>query len=211
MMKRIFKISLIVTVVSLLITLVLLPFGVRSMLDTANKWAEYTTYEVEYEQPAEGITQVNVKFTGREWMSCGVEQQSSGENITLSTSGLQLYDITTTSETDGTVLNLTVDFQVKPEFEQLASLARVSNMIQTNLKVPLGVAVSFDESSCQISSYVSQDDQHWVMNGFHDYAQEPLTWNSTIREALYQYAVGAYTRAEFDSAFDRQPPTSWLM
>lgn len=49
------------------------------------------------------------------------------------------------------------------------------------------------------------------MNGFHDYAQEPLTWNSTIREALYQYAVGAYTRAEFDSAFDRQPPTSWLM
>ena len=203
MMKRVFKISLIVTVVSLLITLVLLPFGVRSMLDTANKWAEYTTYEVEYEQPAEGITQVNVKFTGREWMSCGVEQQSSGENITLSTSGLQLYDITTTSETDGTVLNLTVDFQVKPEFEQLASLARVSNMIQTNLKVPLGVAVSFDESSCQISSYVSQDDQHWVMNGFHDYAQEPLTWNSTIREALYQYAVGAYTRAEFDSAFDR--------
>ena len=166
MMKRVFKISLIVTVVSLLITLVLLPFGVRSMLDTANKWAEYTTYEVEYEQPAEGITQVNVKFTGREWMSCGVEQQSSGENITLSTSGLQLYDITTTSETDGTVLNLTVDFQVKPEFEQLASLARVSNMIQTNLKVP-------------------------------------LTWNSTIREALYQYAVGAYTRAEFDSAFDR--------
>ena len=145
MMKRVFKISLIVTVVSLLITLVLLPFGVRSMLDTANKWAEYTTYEVEYEQPAEGITQVNVKFTGREWMSCGVEQQSSGENITLSTSGLQLYDITTTSETDGTVLNLTVDFQVKPEFEQLASLARVSNMIQTNLKVPLGVAVSFDD------------------------------------------------------------------
>ena len=52
MMKRVFKISLIVTVVSLLITLVLLPFGVRSMLDTANKWAEYTTYEVEYEQPA---------------------------------------------------------------------------------------------------------------------------------------------------------------
>ena len=203
MMKRVFKISLIVTVVSLLITLVLLPFGVRSMLDTANKWAEYTTYEVEYEQPAGGVTQVNVKFTGREWMSCGVEQQSSGENITLSTSGLQLYDITTTSETDGTVLNLTVDFQVKPEFEQLASLARVSNMIQTNLKVPLGVAVSFDESSCQISSYVSQDDQHWVMSGFHDYAQEPLTWNSTIREALYQYAVGAYTRAEFDSAFDR--------
>ena len=50
MMKRVFKISLIVTVVSLLITLVLLPFGVRSMLDTANKWAEYTTYEVEYEQ-----------------------------------------------------------------------------------------------------------------------------------------------------------------
>ena len=119
MMKRVFKISLIVTVVSLLITLVLLPFGVRSMLDTANKWAEYTTYEVEYEQPAGGVTQVNVKFTGREWMSCGVEQQSSGENITLSTSGLQLYDITTTSETDGTVLNLTVDFQVKPELNSL--------------------------------------------------------------------------------------------
>lgn len=37
MMKRVFKISLIVTVVSLLITLVLLPFGVRSMLDTANQ------------------------------------------------------------------------------------------------------------------------------------------------------------------------------
>ena len=134
MMKRVFKISLIVTVVSLLITLVLLPFGVRSMLDTANKWAEYTTYEVEYEQPAEGITQVNVKFTGREWMSCGVEQQSSGENITLSTSGLQLYDITTTSETDGTVLNLTVDFQVKPEFE-----LAISDMVVQFAKRNMGV------------------------------------------------------------------------
>ena len=56
-----------------------------------------------------------------------------------------------------------------------------------------------------------QDDQHWVMSGFHDYAQEPLTWNSTIREALYQYAVGAITRAEFDFRLTGLPPTSWLM
>lgn len=203
MMKRIFKISLIVTVISLVITLVLLPFGVSSMLDTANEWAKYTAYEVEYEQPRENITQVNVKFTGMEWVSCRVEQQTSGKDITLSTSGLQLYDITTTSEVNDTVLNLTVDFKVKPEFEKLSSLARVSNMLQTELKVPMGVSVGFDESSCQVTSYTSQSDMHWIMNGFYDYCQEPLAQYSMIRETLYQYAVGTYTRAEYDAAFER--------
>lgn len=152
MMKRIFKISLIVTVVSLLITLVLLPFGVRSMLDTANKWAEYTTYEVEYEQPAEGITQVNDEV----YRILGVDELRRGAaelRVRISPSPPAACSSMTSPplrKSDGTVMNLTVDFQVKPEFEQLASLARVSNMIQTNLKVPLGVAVSFDESSCQI-------------------------------------------------------------
>ena len=37
MIKQIFKTSLIVTVISLVITLVMLPFGVRSMVDTANQ------------------------------------------------------------------------------------------------------------------------------------------------------------------------------
>ena len=203
MMKRIFRISLVVTVISLVVTLVLLPFGVSSMLDTANEWAEYTSYEVEYEQPREDITQVNIKFTGLEWVSCSVEQQTSGKDISLATSGLQLYDITTTSEVNDTVLNLTVDFRVKPEFEKLASLARISNILQTHLKVPLGVSVSFDESSCRVTSYTSQDDMHWIMNGFYDYCQEPLAQYGMIRESLYQYAAGTYTREEFDAAFER--------
>ena len=69
MIKQIFKTSLIVTVISLVITLVMLPFGVRSMVDTANQWAEYASYEVEYQEPAGSVTQVNVKFTGLEWQS----------------------------------------------------------------------------------------------------------------------------------------------
>ena len=72
MIKQIFKTSLIVTVISLVITLVMLPFGVRSMVDTVNQWAEYASYEVEYQEPAGSVTQVNVKFTGLEWQSCGI-------------------------------------------------------------------------------------------------------------------------------------------
>lgn len=203
MIKRIFKISLVVTVISLLITLVLLPFGVRSMVETANQWAEYTAYEVEYQQPSDQVSQVNIKFTGLEWMHTRVERQSSGQEIILATNGLQLYDITTTSEMDGSVLNLTMDFRVKPEFEQFASLARVSNMIQTDLKIPMGVSVTFDESDCQVSSYTSQSDVRWVMNGFYDYCQEPLAQYGMFRETLYQYAAGTFTRAEYDAAFER--------
>ena len=115
------------TVVSLLITLVLLPFGVRSMLDTADKWAEYTTYEVEYRTPGRGDYPGECEdLPDGRWMTAAAWSSRARVRISpYSTSGLQLYDITTTSETDGTVLNLTVDFQVKPEFEQLASLARV--------------------------------------------------------------------------------------
>lgn len=203
MIKQIFKTSLIVTVISLVITLVMLPFGVRSMVDTANQWAEYASYEVEYQEPAGSVTQVNVKFTGLEWQSCGIEQQSSAKDIVLTSSGLQIYDITTTAETEGSVLNLTVDFKVKPEFERYASLARVANMLESDLKVPMGVSVTFDESSCRVSSYTTQSNLHYILNGFHEYAQEPLAQNSMIREAIYQYAIGTYSRAEFDAAFDR--------
>ena len=90
MIKQIFKTSLIVTVISLVITLVMLPFGVRSMVDTANQWAEYASYEVEYQEPAGSVTQVNVKFTGLEWQSCGIEQQSSAKDIFLTSGGLQI-------------------------------------------------------------------------------------------------------------------------
>ena len=167
MIKQIFKISLIVTVISLVITLVMLPFGVRSMVDTANQWAEYASYEVEYQEPVGSVTQVNVKFTGLEWQSCGIEQQSSAKDIVLTSSGLQIYDITTTAETEGSVLNLTVDFKVKPEFERYASLARVANMLESDLKVPMGVSVTFDESSCRVSSYTTQSNLHYILNGFY--------------------------------------------
>ena len=203
MIKHIFKICLAVTVASLLITLVLLPFGVRSMVDTANEWAKYNTYETEYEDTLENITQVNVKFSGRNWVACAVKRQNTAGEVGLSTSGLQVYDVVTTSEVEGSVLNLTVDFSVKPEFEQYDALIQSAGLLQTNLAVPLGVEVTFDESSCRVTSYTSQEDMHWVMNGFYDYCQEPLTQYGAIRESLYQYAVGVYSREEYDAAFER--------
>ena len=156
-MKRIFKICLLVTVVSLIGALALLPFAVNGMVNQLDKWAEYSAYQVDYERSAEGIANMEVKFEGIERIYCAVEVGNSGtDGLRLSTDGLQIYDITTTEEVEGDTLRLTVHFALKPEFSEWSNLVRFgygSTPFETAISVPAGVEVSFDESDCNVHSY----------------------------------------------------------
>ena len=90
-MKRIFKICLLVTVVSLIGALALLPFAVNGMVNQLDKWAEYSAYQVDYERSAEGIANMEVKFEGIERIYCAVEVGNYGtDGLRLSTDGLQI-------------------------------------------------------------------------------------------------------------------------
>ena len=208
MMKRIFKICLLVTVVSLIGALALLPFAVNGMVNQLDKWAEYSAYQVDYERSAEGIANMEVKFEGIERIYCAVEVGNSGtDGLRLSTDGLQIYDITTTEEVEGDTLRLTVHFALKPEFSEWSNLVRFgygSTPFETAISVPAGVEVSFDESDCNVHSYqVLAEQYETALQGFREYCGEPLYSDWEIYTALNQYMVGNYNRAEFNAAFDR--------
>lgn len=210
MFKKIFKISLTITVGTLIAALVTLPFAVSSGVQTLNDMARYATYTRQYERDLTGITEVNIRFTGKNDVLVELENGRIEPDIQLYTDGFFPYDAAVVEEVEGSTLNLTVDLTLKEEFSEWNGVMNISQGFTFALKLPEGVPVTFDESETRVSyyeTYYSSVEYNRLLRGFDSYCGEPLADYPGVSSALYHYAVGDYTRAEFDAAFDRASTT----
>ncbi len=210
MFKKIFKISLTITVATLIAALVTLPFAVSSGVQAFNAAARYAAYTRQYERDLTGITQVNIRFTGKNYVSVELESGRTEPDIQLYTDGFFPYDAAITEEVEGGTLNLTVALTLKEEFAKWEGVMEISQGFAFDLKLPEGVPVTFDESETRVSyyeTYYSSAEYNRLLRGFDSYCGEPLADYPGVSSALYHYAVGDYTRAEFDAAFDRASTT----
>lgn len=206
MFKKIFKMSLLITVGTLIAALVTLPFAVSSSISVANELARQSSYVTQYEQSIEGIREVNIRFTGRKLVDVIGSDNRTGDTLRLVTDGFTPYDVTTTGEVQDGVLKLQVNFALKDDYRDWDGILDLSTPFYVCIELPDNVPLTFDESDSRVyyrySNYSYQSYDRFL-NGFWDYCNEPLVHHNDVSTPLYQYAIGNYTREEFDTAFQR--------